>query len=381
MQPDKQKILDQLKRITESEQFARSNVNIALITLLVQSTLKGEKLKEITIGAEIFGNGYDPVKNDNKVRVYMHNLRKKVDEYYATTGRADEIIFKIEKGHYQVTFEQRPNQLLLLSKSKWLTVPAIILVAVAIFLGYMQFKKGLPGFWSGFDSKEFPTTVLIGDHFTIESKVPSGGTGIFRDFSINSEQDYAIHIRQHPEQAAGMVPNRYPYITKMGPYCSKMLSNFFFRQNIPFELLLNSEWDKSKITSENIVYVGQFKTMGFLKNVFANQRSPITIDGGTLKRTDPATGKTIVYQSNAAGNMTDYTIVSRMKGPSGNEVAMFISDNDIGVISAVNYFTNTDSLSTFYQRHKVPQNGFTALFKVSGWERTGYQMELVSIDF
>jgi hypothetical protein len=79
--------------------------------------------------------------------------------------------------------------------------------------------------------------------------------------------------------------------------------------------------------------------------------------------------------------MIDYTVVSRMRGPNGNELAMFISDNDIGVISAVGYFTNTDSLSTFYQRHQIPKSGFTALFKVSGWERTGYQMELVSIDF
>jgi hypothetical protein len=381
MQPDNQKILDQLKRITESEQFSRSNVNIALITLLVHATLKGEKLKEITIGAEIFGNNYDPVKNDNKVRVYIHNLRKKVDEYYATSGRADEIIFRIEKGQYQVSFEPRPNQLKLLSKRKGLAVPAFIILALFVYLSVSLFKTGPPEFWVGFGLKTFPTTVLIGDHFTIEAPVPSGGVGIFRDFAINSEQDFAGHIRQHPEQASEMIPNRYPYITKMGPYCSKMLSSFFFRQHIPFDLLLNSEWDKSKINAENIVYVGQFKTMGFLKNIFTNHHSRIEIERGTIKRTDPTSGETIIYMSNSGNQMIDYTVVSRMKGPNGNEVAMFISDNDIGVISAVSYFTNTDSVSTFYQRHKVPETGFTALFKVSGWERTGYQMELVSIDF
>ena len=105
-----QEILDQLKKICESDQFTRSGVNVALLTLLVEASLEGKKLKEATIGGEIFGRSYDPIKNDNKVRVYIHNLRKKLADYYQRAANADEIVFQIEKGQYQVSFHRPQKQ-------------------------------------------------------------------------------------------------------------------------------------------------------------------------------------------------------------------------------------------------------------------------------
>ncbi|WP_423126797.1 hypothetical protein [Gaoshiqia sp. Z1-71] len=378
--PDEQLILDQLRKIVESRPFSRSGVNVSLLNLLVNSTLEGIKLKETTIGSEIFGKAYDPVRNDTKVRVYVHNLRKKLEVYYATDGKGDEIIFEIEKGQYQVSFSGRETRKSVFTKRRTVFVLVILLMLIlSVILIKTAGQKQNGGFWDGFVAENYPLTVLIGDHFTISSSLPTGGSGIIRDFSINSEQEFARHIQQHPDQAVGMIPNRYPYITKMGPYCTKMISELLSRNHRSFNLMLNSEWDKSKVNSENIIYIGQFKTMGFLRNVFSNAFPNIEISGSRLKITDPVSEEVKLYNSQGEPQMVDYTIVSKMRGPNGTDMALFISDNDIGVIRVVEYLTNPDSLAGFYARNQLYKHEFTALFKVSGWERTDYAMELVTI--
>jgi hypothetical protein len=378
MKFEEQELEVQLKKIIGSDLFSRSGVSITLLSLLFYSTIEGRKLKETTIGSEIFGQRYDPVKNDTKVRVYIHNLRKKLAAYYETTGRTDKIIFEIEKGEYQVLFRSPETKRNWFGVYKLAVAVLLLLAAVGVFM-FSQ-KKNADRFWSGFFSGKLPTTILIGDHFTIESIVPTGGQGVFRDFSINSVQDYSQHLQQHPEQASQMVPNRYPYITKMGPYCTKLLSGIFNERKIPFELMLNSEWDKAKINSENLVYVGQFKTLGFLRNLFADHFPQYEIVGAQIIRTNPQSEVENHYNSYSANQIVDYTIVSRMRGPNGNDIAMFMSDNDIGVIRLVEYFTNQDSLEVFYNRHPGLASDFAALFKVSGWERTSYSVELVHLD-
>lgn len=378
MRFEEQELTNQLEKIIESNIFSRSGVNVSLLTLLFQATITGRKLKEATIGGEIFGKKYDPIKNDTKVRVYVHNLRKKLATYYETTGRTDKVIFEIPKGEYQVLFRSHENNRKWGRSYRFSFSVFLLLLAVGVFM-FFHGKESDP-FWSGFFFSKFPTTVLIGDHFTVESTVPTGGQGVFRDFSINSDQEYSQYLRQHPEQASEMVPNRYPYITKMGPYSTKLLSEMFNDTKTPFELMLNSEWDKTQVNAENLVYVGQFKTLGFLKNVFSDHFPQYEIAGAQIFRTDPQSGVENRYNSYSADQIVDYTIVSRMRGPNGNDIAMFVSDNDIGVIRLVEYFTNQDSLDVFYNRHPELASDFAALFKVSGWERTSYSVELVHLD-
>lgn len=380
--PENYEIADQLKRITESDQFSRSGINVSLITLLVNATINGHKLKEAEIGTEIFGKSYDPIKNDTKVRVYIHNLRKKLTEYYLGSGKNDSLMFEIEKGQYSVKFlvPGKEKKKLLKSNRLWATVA--FLLSLFCIGGYFVWKatsSELP-IWEGYIHKTFPTSVLIGDHFTIEGPIPIEGGGLIRAFSINSDADFANYIQRHPEKASSMSPNRYSYVTKMGPYCTKTIGNFFNNQKIPYELMLNSEWDKSKIGSENIIYVGQFKTMGFLRNVYNNFNRRISIEGGIVKVTSKNNKESKTYYSHTGSETIDYTIVSKIRGPNKNVITMFLSDNDIGVISVLNYFTNTDSLKSFNRKYRINDSEFTALFKVSGWERTGYTMSLELID-
>jgi len=67
--------------------------------------------------------------------------------------------------------------------------------------------------------------------------------------------------------------------------------------------------------------------------------------------------------------------------PTGNEMRFFLSDQDCGTISALNFFTNNDSVASFYNRHHIGKNDdFIALFKVTGWLRKSYDMEFILLD-
>jgi hypothetical protein len=379
--PELNEISEQLKRITDSSLFSRSPVNTSLLSLLVNATIEGTKLKEASIGSAIFGKSYDPVKNDTKVRVYIHNLRKKLAEYYVGEGHNDPIIFEIEKGQYSVHFipAAPKSGISGTRKKQWLLFGLASIATICLYFTLIHKQKPSPVWQSVLDNK-FPISVLIGDHFMIDGPIPLNGPGLIRAFSINSESDFAQYIRQHPESASQLSPNPYTYVTKMGPYCTKTLGDFFQQYHLPFQLKLNSEWDRSKISEENIIYVGQYKTMGFLLNIFRENNPRFRISGGTVEVIGANNRDTTRFYSATGKETTDYTLVSKIKGPNRNTILLFVSDNDIGVINVLNYFTNADSLACFNKKNHIEDFPFTALFKVSGWERTGYQMKLERIE-
>src|SRR5665213_1538221 len=66
------------------------------------------RLKEYLIGLEVFNRqeSFDP-RVDSIVRVEARRLRAKLDEYYQTEGRDDEILIELRKGSYIPLFEYR----------------------------------------------------------------------------------------------------------------------------------------------------------------------------------------------------------------------------------------------------------------------------------
>jgi len=77
---------------------------------VVERSIAGEseQIKEYSIGVDVFGRNadYDP-RLDSIVRVEARRLRSKLDEYYASDGRADDVIISIRRGTYVPAFERR----------------------------------------------------------------------------------------------------------------------------------------------------------------------------------------------------------------------------------------------------------------------------------
>ena len=56
---------------------------------------------------EVFGKGadFDP-SQDSMVRVYAHNLRQKLEHFYATDGRAEPRQLTLARGEYRVSLRR-----------------------------------------------------------------------------------------------------------------------------------------------------------------------------------------------------------------------------------------------------------------------------------
>lgn len=107
MTPEKQEKIEQLERVLQSRTLQNSESLKAFLRYVVEKTMEddGVQLKEYTIATEVFGRNtaYDP-RIDSVVRVQAGRLRTKLQEYYTTEGKADQIVIDLPKGHYHPVF-------------------------------------------------------------------------------------------------------------------------------------------------------------------------------------------------------------------------------------------------------------------------------------
>jgi len=99
-------------RISTSRVFVHSHRIRSFLQFVVEECLTGKqhRLKEYLIGMEVFNRSevFDP-RVDSIVRVEARRLRAKLDEYYLTEGRDEELRIVLRKGSYIPIFEYQRN--------------------------------------------------------------------------------------------------------------------------------------------------------------------------------------------------------------------------------------------------------------------------------
>jgi Tol biopolymer transport system component len=100
----------ELERLLASRTFAKSRRLQDLLRYTVQRIKTGSAgtIKEYLIAVEVFDRkpSFDP-RFDSIVRVQASRLREKLEAYYATEGRTDDILIAIPKGAYIPTVHRR----------------------------------------------------------------------------------------------------------------------------------------------------------------------------------------------------------------------------------------------------------------------------------
>src|SRR5689334_548431 len=103
---DTAQIDDHAGRIRASEVLGRSDQLHRLFEYLLACTRAGRTPKESVIAVEVFGRGTDfDVSQDAAVRVYIHKLRRKFDEFYAAHPQVGPARLTIPKGEYRLVLE------------------------------------------------------------------------------------------------------------------------------------------------------------------------------------------------------------------------------------------------------------------------------------
>ena len=104
---ERDSILDQLNRLTESRYFNLSRRLPLFLRYVVEKTIAGEgrQLKERTLGIDVFGkdSDYDPA-GSSVVRVTAAEVRKRLALYYQDAGHGHEIRILLPVGTYVPDF-------------------------------------------------------------------------------------------------------------------------------------------------------------------------------------------------------------------------------------------------------------------------------------
>src|SRR5690348_10653645 len=108
---DTAQIDDHAERIRASEVLGRSDQLRRLFDYLVECSRSGKVPKESVIAVEVFGRGTDfDVSQDAAVRVYIHKLRRKFEEFYAEHPEVGPERLAIPKGEYRLVLERPPSE-------------------------------------------------------------------------------------------------------------------------------------------------------------------------------------------------------------------------------------------------------------------------------
>src|SRR5436190_4486322 len=93
----------QADRLRSAGALGRSAPIQKLFDYLLVRSLEGDAPKEVEVAEAVFGRKFDfDVSLDSTVRVYVHRLRRKLDDFYAGPGKGEEIRLAIPKGEYRI---------------------------------------------------------------------------------------------------------------------------------------------------------------------------------------------------------------------------------------------------------------------------------------
>jgi hypothetical protein len=411
VQPQSQQLREQGKRIIASGALGRSRSYARLLDFLIESALAGRVPKELEIAMEVFDKGadFDP-SQDSMVRVYAHNLRQKLEYYYATDGRGEDPQLALARGEYRMFLmprveeteatptgaaapaaSDRPGR-----TAPWrLATAAFGLLALGALVGFAVASSRAPAepaamavagtpIWSGLFDDDLPILVVVGDYYIFGERDANGDVvRLVRDFAVGSRQELDDLVKYNPDLA-----NRYQnldltYLPTGSAYALLDVLRVLYTSGKPVHVVPMSEMSDADLKSSHVVYLGYLSALGKLEEfVFASSSLAIGYTYDELRDVD--TGE--LYSSEAGTpeinrNYRDFAFISTFPGPGGNQFVIVSGTRDAGLMQAAHVLT--DPMFAHSVEQARPDLGsaqppaFEMLYEVTGYGRTNLDAMLV----
>ncbi len=363
-----------------------------LFDYLVDSSLAGQSPKEIAIAIDVFGKGADfDVSQDALVRVYIHKLRKALDDFYASARGADGRCLRIPRGEYRLKLSMpaptpgRRKALTLTPRMAVLGAVGILTFAVAIAFGVLWLKtprsdlarvRASP-IWSAMIHDDRPIMIVVGDYYLIgETDNSMEVKRLIREYSVNSKSDLDNFIAQHPELADRYMDVGVRYLPIAAAAALRDVVAVLAPENRRIVVTRMSDVEASSLKSSDIVYIGYLSGMGMMQDlIFSGSRFAVgesydeVIDRQTRRAYISQTGSQVMAQSPSGRDApyNDYGLFAKFLGPGGNSIIVLSGTRDEGVQQTAEAFTSPQKLQEFARQTDVAQP-FEALLEVSAYD-------------
>jgi hypothetical protein len=351
-----------LTEVLESPEFKDSKRYQDLLQYLFKETLKGTVPKESTIGSDFFqkDSKFDP-KEDPTVRVYLNNLRKKLDHYYLSSDKFHPYRLEIPRGRYQVEFVKvdKPIEKPKIKKIPYLAILFSIIATIVACLLFSQifYKDNQPHkgktniIWKEFlQPNGRPTLIVLGDFFFLsERKRELKKRNFVRNPDINSSDDFKEMVKQHPSFASLYVQSDFTFLR---PSASWGLANILsIIQSSPnnYSLKLASQFTVEDLKTHNIVFIGAFKTLYTLHKLLRIFHLEYSLSPNKFQiQSDPPDSVINFSPTDIKGGSyeKDFAVIAKGSGPEGSTVLFLLGFADTGVLEASRAVTDQQMVNT-----------------------------------
>lgn len=393
-----------LGRIADSGELGRSRTYGRLLRYLADCSMAGTVPKELEIAVEALGRPADfDVTSDSSVRVYMHQLRKKLDRFYTRSRHQDPYRLIIPKGQYSLVAvpadsvssaspEAGPE-----GRRQRLLIPLLLIASLLLAgnLGYGIYRLGWQDagsaaqtplaetvLWSPLFSDRLPILLVMGDYYIFAELDEVGNVSrMVRDFEINSERDLESLFTLNPELVWRYSDLDLTYLPEGSAFALNRVLPLLHTSGKPVNVKMASALTTEDIQANHIVYVGYISALGPLKNwVFAGSSLRVgeNYDQLEMRNGDRA------FTSDAglpdpSRPFVDYGLVSTIPATSANRIIVIAGMRDAGLTQVAASAVNREELESLsdHLTGDGDQAAFEALYEVKGIDRTNFASTLV----
>lgn len=310
---------------------------------MAQRGLEAESASQDDLAREVFGQETSDA-DDATVRVYIHRLRKKLEDFYAANEAGEGgARLVLPSGTYALRLEgiekvrtqpgsyraNRPSTLIAAG------VALAVLALVALFAWTQRAEAPNP-MWETLAASERPVLLVLGDYYIYGEIDPvrPEQSRLIRDFRIDSEAELAAPQEAEPERYGYAEDVGLSYLPFSTPYGLQHIMPVLAQADKQVEVIAASDLEPDMLNRFDVVYVGLLSGMGLLEDqAFAN--SSLRFGESYDELVDRESGQ--IWTSNEARSLAspafyrDYAYLARFTASTGAEVVVIASERETGL--------------------------------------------------
>lgn len=334
------------------------------------------------IADAVFGQP-DTEGDDATARVYIHRLRKRLEDFYAANGDGPGgARLMLPAGTYALRLAGEPTaaeDIAAAAPSPWLRRwPYALALAAALALAVLAGRL-LPdaddappanAFWQPFLASERPVVVVVGDYYMFGEIDPirPEQSRLIRDFRVNSPTELVGLQDLEPERYGNAEDVGLTYLPLSIAEALREIVPVLARGGREVRVIAASELHADTAREANIVYLGLISGMGLLEDTtFAG--SGFAIGESYDELIDRPSRRT--YTSEEARSLAspvfyrDYGYLARFEAPGGTLVAVVAGARDTALRGLAPIAVERELPGQIEDLANHDQ-GFEALFQITG---------------
>tara|TARA_R110002072_G_scaffold300746_1_gene478856 strand:+ start:11103 stop:12407 length:1305 start_codon:yes stop_codon:yes gene_type:complete len=392
-------------RIVASGALGRSPVYSQLLDYLLDCSAQSRQPKEFDIAVDVLGRDstFD-VARDSVVRVYIHQLRNRLDKYYTQHEPDSDCRLVIPRGQYTITIvdhsasSSEPDdkaaepQVPVRRRIHLVWAACVIVLLGANFWQWQHYQNNHAGTeltqvlaqapWQAMMDDEIPVMIVMGDYYIFGELDEDGRIArMVRDFFINSREDLLSLFMQDaelqtyfrdldmtymPEGSASALLNIAPLVNAIGKRT---------------QIKMMSRVTMADLRNNHIIYIGYISAMDKLNNLYfaASGLLPGQTYDELYERESGTVHTSTAGLPEKGEPFRDLALLATWPAAGGNQFMLVSGTRDAGLMHAASVLANPSILQELdVQTHRA--NGapsFEALFEVYGIDRMNFDAGLI----